>query len=71
MSFESEDIREIRGMGRTLFFLAEKLNDTKETCDCCGLGRYEDYDEHRWKISISSSARSLMKLAHEMEEERV
>tara|TARA_Y100001963_G_C6565978_1_gene346598 strand:+ start:75 stop:284 length:210 start_codon:yes stop_codon:yes gene_type:complete len=60
------DLRELRGMGRTLFFMAEKLNDTKDICECCGLGRYQDYDQHKWKISMTSSARSLMKLAREI-----
>ena len=61
------DVRELRGMGRTLFFMAEKLNAEKDICECCGLGRYQDYDEYRWKVAISTAARSLTKLAKEIE----
>jgi hypothetical protein len=63
-----EEINMLRGMGRDLFSMLEGLNNSKNTCKCCGLGRYEDYSQHLWKERLSSSARNLFKVAQEIED---
>ena len=63
-----EEIKILRGMGRDLFSMLGALNDSKGTCKCCGLGRYEDYNQHLWKERLSSSARNLYRVAQEIED---